>query len=93
VGDRFYILASGRTGVTAGGEQRSDLGPGESFGEIALIRNVPRTASVVAIGPVELFALDRDAFCGAVSGDLRSTSAAEEVVERRLAETGHSPGG
>jgi MFS family permease len=93
VGDRFYILASGRTSVTSAGEERPELGPGDSFGEIALVRNVPRTASVVAIGPVEVFALDRDAFCGAVSGDLRSSRAAEEVVERRLAETRHSPGG
>jgi hypothetical protein len=93
VGDRFYILASGRTSVTAGGEQRHELGPGDSFGEIALIRNVPRTASVVAIGPVEVFALDRDAFCGAVSGDIRSSRVADEVVERRLAETGRAPGG
>jgi MFS family permease len=93
VGDRFYILASGRTSVTSGGEERPELGPGDSFGEIALLRNVPRTASVVAIGPVEAFALDRDAFCGAVSGDLRSSRAADDVVERRLAETHHSPGG
>jgi CRP-like cAMP-binding protein len=76
--------------VTSAGEERPDLGPGDSFGEIALIRNVPRTASVVAIGPVKVFALDRDAFCSAVSGDLRSRGAAEEVVERRLAETRHS---
>lgn len=93
VGDRFYILMSGRTSVTSAGEERPELGPGDSFGEIALVRNVPRTASVVAIGPVNVFALDRDAFCAAVSGDLRSTRAAEEVVERRLAETRHSPGG
>jgi MFS family permease len=93
VGDRFYILASGRTSVTSAGEERPALGPGDSFGEIALVRNVPRTASVVAIGPVEVLALNRDAFCGAVSGDLRSSRAAEEVVERRLAETRHSPGG
>jgi hypothetical protein len=93
VGNRFYILASGRTSVTSAGEERPELGPGDSFGEIALVRNVPRTASVVAIGPVDVFALDRDAFCGAVSGDLRSSRAAEEVVERRLAETRHSPGG
>jgi MFS family permease len=90
VGDRFYILASGHTKVTAGGEERHELGPGDSFGEIALIRNVPRTASVVAIGPVEVFALDRDAFCAAVSGDLHSTRAAEDVVEHRLAGTQHS---
>ena len=93
VGDRFYILASGRTSVTAAGEERPELGPGDSFGEIALVRNVPRTASVVAIGPVNVFALDRDAFCSAVSGDLRSRRVAEEVVESRLAETRHSPGG
>jgi len=89
-GDRFYILASGRTSVTSGGEARGELGPGDSFGEIALVRNVPRTASVVAIGAVEAFALDRDAFCAAVSGDLRSTRAAEDVVDHWLAGTRHS---
>jgi MFS family permease len=93
VGDRFYILASGRTSVTSAGEERPELGPGDSFGEIALVRHVPRTASVVAIGPVEVFTLDRDAFCAAVSGDLRSSRAAEEVVERRLAETRHAADG
>ena len=90
VGDRFYILASGRTRVTADGEPRAALGPGDSFGEIALLRKVPRTASVVAVGPVEAYALERDAFCAAVTGDLRSSRAAEDVVEHRLAGTEHS---
>lgn len=90
VGDRFYILASGRTSVTAGDVERAELGPGDSFGEIALVRNVPRTASVVAIGKVQAFALHRDSFCAAVSGDLRSTRAAEDVVAHRLAGTSHS---
>jgi MFS family permease len=89
-GDRFYILASGEARVTAAGELRASLGPGDSFGEIALLRHVPRTASVVAIGPVEAFALDRDSFCAAVTGDLRSTTAAEHVVEHRLAGTRHA---
>ena len=66
------------------------LGPGDSFGEIALLRKVPRTASVVAVGQVEAFALDRDAFCAAVTGDLRSSRAAQDVVEHRLAGTQHS---
>ena len=92
VGDRFYILASGRTSVTSNGEARAELGPGDSFGEIALVRNVPRTASVVAIGKVEAFALDRDAFLAAVSGDLGSTRAAEDVIDHRLAGTQHSAG-
>jgi CRP-like cAMP-binding protein len=90
IGDRFYILASGRTRVTSGGQDRTTLGPGDSFGEVALVRNVPRTASVVAIGEVTAFALDRDAFCTTVSGDPRSSLAAEDVVEHRLAGTQHS---
>jgi MFS family permease len=90
VGDRFYILASGSTSVTSGGVERRTLGAGDSFGEIALVRNVPRTASVVAVGQVTAFTLDRDAFCAAVSGDLRSSRAAEDVIEHRLAGTQHS---
>jgi MFS family permease len=85
VGDRFYILASGHAEAIADGEQLRAMGPGDSFGEIALLRDVPRTASVVAVGSVEVFALDRDAFVGAVSGDLSSRSAAEVVVRERLA--------
>ncbi|MEP7040940.1 MAG: MFS transporter [Chloroflexota bacterium] len=90
MGDRFYILASGRTSVTSHGESRPTLGPGDSFGEIALVRNVPRTASVVAIGSVEALALDRDAFGLAVSGDLRSQRVAEDVADHRLAGTHRS---
>ena len=90
VGDRFYILASGRTSVLSGGKVRPPLGPGDSFGEIALLRKVPRTASVFAVGPVQAFALERDAFCAAVSGDLHSRRAAEDVVEHRLSGTEHS---
>ncbi|HTI29524.1 MAG TPA: MFS transporter [Methylomirabilota bacterium] len=89
VGDRFYILASGRTRVTSADEPRAELGPGDSFGEIALVRNVPRTASVVAIGKVEAFALDRESFCAAVSGDVRSSRAADDVIDHRLAGTYH----
>jgi MFS family permease len=86
VGDRFYIIASGRAEASANGERLRAMGPGDSFGEIALLRDVPRTASVVAIGPVEAFALDRAAFVAAVCGDLRSRSAADAVVLERLAE-------
>ena len=84
-GNCFYILATGRAEVSADGAERAAMGPGDSFGEIALLRNVPRTASVVAVGPVEGFAVGREAFVGAVSGDLRSRDAAEAVMQERLA--------
>lgn len=93
VGDRFYIIASGRAEALVGGERLREMGPGDSFGEIALVRDVPRTASVVARGPIEVFALDRGAFCAAVSGDLRSHTAAEAVVKERLAATRRPPEG
>jgi CRP-like cAMP-binding protein len=79
--------------VVADGGRLGEMGPGDSFGEIALLRDVPRTASVVAAGPVEVFALDRDAFLAAVSGDARSHTAAEAVVVKRLSETHDAPDG
>ena len=85
VGDRFYILAEGEAEATIDGQLVRRMGPGDSFGEIALLRDVPRTASVTAVGAILAYALDRDAFLAAVTGDRESTSAATEVVEARLA--------
>jgi len=80
-GDRFYVVASGSVEVQ---EARVTLGRGESFGEIALLRDVPRTATVVAAEPSELLALDRDTFIAAVTGHAPSRAAAESVVATRL---------
>jgi CRP-like cAMP-binding protein len=83
-GDRFYIVSSGRLEVsTAGGPLRS-LGPGDWFGEIALLRDVPRTATVAAASDVTLFSLERDEFVGAVTGHPASVEAADAVVAARL---------
>jgi len=85
VGDRFYIIDRGQVEVRVGDRVMRREGPGESFGEVALLRDVPRTAGVSAVTDVELFALDRDAFTSAVTGDHQSMQAATEVIDTRLA--------
>ena len=60
--DRFYLVAAGTLRVSQVGDEEErtlrDLGPGDVFGEIGLLRGIPRTATVTAIAPGTLFALD-----------------------------------
>ena len=83
--DRFYIVADGTVEVSEYGRPISELGPGGYFGEIALIRDVARTATVTTKTAVVLYALDRDDFLAAVTSHAPSAEAAEEVVSSRLA--------
>ncbi|HEY8237582.1 MAG TPA: MFS transporter [Gaiellaceae bacterium] len=83
-GDRFYIVESGEIEIEIDGREANVLGPGDHFGEIALLRDIPRTATARARKETQLFALDRDAFLGAVTGHAGSSEAAETVVAARL---------
>ncbi|KRE42917.1 MFS transporter [Knoellia sp. Soil729] len=83
--DRFYVIRSGAVEVTSQGRVLRVESTGDFFGEIGLIRDVPRTATVTAVQPSELLALDRDDFLEAVSGIGEANRAAEEIVSRRLA--------
>jgi hypothetical protein len=87
-GDRYYVVASGRVEVLVGGRPVRQLSKGEGFGEIALLREVPRTATVRAIEDVELLSLGRDPFLEAVTGHPQSTAAAEAVISQRLSTGG-----
>jgi MFS family permease len=84
-GDRFYVVVEGEVEVAVDGATVSELGPGGYFGEIALIRDMPRTATATARTPVVLYALEREDFLAAVTGHAPSEAAAENVASARLA--------
>jgi MFS family permease len=81
-GERFYIVGDGELEITNG--VRGSARGGDFFGEIALLRDVPRTATVRATSPTELYALDRDDFLAALTHSA-VRAAGEAVAEQRLA--------
>ena len=86
VGDRFYLIESGEVEVIENGSFRRRESAGECFGEIALLRDVTRTASVRATEETNLLALDREHFLAAVTGHRRSREAASIIATERLRE-------
>jgi MFS family permease len=99
IGQEFFVVADGIVDIVEYGRRQ---GPGSGFGEIALLRDVPRTATVRAATDVRLLALTRPAFLGAVSGHGDATELADAMVAEHLArprvsdatvEPGPSPAG
>ena len=79
-GDLFYVVASGRVEVVKDGEPITLVGPGGFFGEIALLHDVPRQASVRTTEDSEVYALDGDQFVAAVTGHAPSMEAAGATI-------------
>jgi MFS family permease len=84
-GDSFYVVADGAVEVTVDGTPPRTLGAGDFFGEIALLRDVPRTATVVARDGAEVLELAGEDFVAAVTGDADALRVADAVVGARLA--------
>ena len=83
IGDRFFLIEAGQVEVFEDGVFRRNEGPGESFGEIALLHDVPRTATVRTTVGTRLLALGSDQFLLAVTGHRRSHQLARAVVDER----------
>jgi hypothetical protein len=81
-GDRFYMVADGALEVSNGVHARARRG--DFFGELALLRDIPRTATVIATTRSRLYALERDDFLAAVTGHSGVRAAGEAVVAQRL---------
>lgn len=88
--DKFFIIVAGAVEVVRedGGAPRvvAALGPGQFFGEVAILRDTPRTATVRATAPTTLLAMERDAFRALVAQSLATTQDFDRVIRRRLAD-------
>ena len=80
-GDRYYLVVAGRLVATIGGEDVGEISAGGSFGEIALLRDVPRSATVTCVTPAELYAISRDDFLTTVTGHPRSLATATKIAD------------
>lgn len=83
-GDRFYVIAGGEAEVIGDGRLVNTIGPGDGFGEIALLRDTLRTTTVCARTTLRLYTLDRCHFLDAIGGYRSSMEEADELVTTRL---------
>lgn len=84
-GRDYVLIDTGTVQVSQAGRPLRTMGPCDGVGEIALLHDVPRTASVRAVGPVAAFSLDREAFLEAVTGHATSRASASVRAQERLA--------
>jgi CRP-like cAMP-binding protein len=95
--DKFFIIIDGEVEVIRedDGEARTlaTLKPGQFFGEIAILRNTPRMATVKAVTPTTLFAMERNDFQGLLAQSLGTTQDFDRVIHQRLEEIGAGSAG
>ena len=87
-GERFYLVERGTARVVRDGVDVASLGTGDFFGEIALLRDIPRTATVEAVGNLDLLVLQRGPFLDAIKSSACQIEAARAVSETRMDELG-----
>jgi MFS family permease len=90
-GDRYFAIADGELAVTAAGVAVATLGRGEGVGEIALLEQVPRTATVTVTRNARLYALTKQPFLLALTGHPPAASAARRVAANRRGQLGQLP--
>lgn len=80
LGDRFYMIVEGRARASKDGAQLNEVAAPGSFGEIALLRRIPRVVTITAISRLQARTLGREDFLAAVTGNPESVESADDVV-------------
>ena len=88
IGDRFYVVDAGSFEIVRDGTSIATAVEGDYFGEIALLHDVPRTATVRATSDGAVWALDQEEFLATVTGVPQAESAAHAVSAERLRTSG-----
>ncbi len=92
--DKFFIIVEGEVEVVRESEGKTrllaTLGRGQVFGEIAILRDTPRIATVRAVKPTTVFAMERDIFRSLVAQSMGTTADFDRLVQQRLEERGHT---
>jgi CRP/FNR family cyclic AMP-dependent transcriptional regulator len=83
-GSEFFVIVDGEVSVTKDGSEIRTLGPGDFFGEIALLEDTPRTATVIAKTPLRFFVLTRQAFRSLLAHQPELEQKVTEALEERL---------
>ena len=82
--DKFFIIVSGEAELTRADGEKVTLGPGRLFGEVTIMRDQPRAATVTAASDLELLALDRDTFRDLISQAMEITPDFDQIIRDRL---------
>jgi hypothetical protein len=87
-GDRYYAIASGELEVLVDGARVGILRRGDGFGEIALLHDMTRTATVSASSPAKLYSLEKEAFLEVLTGHAATQTHAQAIAAERLTSSG-----
>jgi CRP/FNR family cyclic AMP-dependent transcriptional regulator len=83
-GSEFFVIVDGDVSVTKDGSQIRTLGPGDFFGEIALLEDTPRTATVTATTPLRFFVLTRQSFRSLLARQPEIEQQVTKALEERM---------
>jgi CRP-like cAMP-binding protein len=86
-GSEFFVIIEGEVAVTKDGNEVRRQGPGEFFGEIALIEDRPRTATVTAVTPLRFFVLTRQSFRSLLAHQPELEQKVNAALQERLGTT------